>query len=202
MPSALKIVGDRYQLNQRQRVAIMRCACSDDARQSRLSRELTRTQLAGATLLIDGYNVLTTIEAALGGAVILLARDTCFRDIASVHGTYRKVEETVPAIELCGQFLAKLNVAKCIWYLDSPVGNSGRLRQLMQETAGQQGWPWEVELSINPDHVLSRATEPVATADSVILDACGPWFSLARHVVLQNIPQARIIDLQNTSGGE
>ena len=196
MPSALKIVGDRHELNQRQRVAVMRCACSDEGRASRLSRELTPDQLTGATLLIDGYNVLTTIEAALGCAVILIARDTCFRDIASVHGTYRKVEETVPAIELSGQFLAKLNLTKCIWYLDSPVGNSGRLRQLMQEAAQQHCWPWEVELSNNPDHVLSCATDVVATADSVILDAGGQWFSLARHVVSQDILDAQIVDLQ------
>ena len=198
MPSALKIVGDRYELNQRQRTAIMRCACSDEARQARLSRELASAQLAGATLLIDGYNVLTTIEAALGGAVILIARDTCFRDIASIHGTWRKVEETIPAIELAGQSWAKLQLAQCIWYLDSPVGNSGRLRQIMQETA-ERGWPWQVELSINPDHVLSRTDQPIATADSVVLDACTQWFSLARHVVSEAVPNARLVDLSDTS---
>ena len=30
-PSALKIVGDRYALDARQRLAVMRCACSDEA---------------------------------------------------------------------------------------------------------------------------------------------------------------------------
>jgi hypothetical protein len=150
-------------------------------------------------LLIDGYNVLTTIEAALGGAVILVARDTCYRDIASVHGTYRKVEETLPAIKLAGQYLSQLKLARCIWYLDSPVGNSGRLRQMMQEAAARHGWPWEVELALNPDRVLSSATQPVASADSVILDACGAWVSLARHVVCAGVPAARIVDLSDAS---
>src|SRR5947208_11694766 len=34
-PSALKVAGDRYHLNARQRIAVMRCACSDAARDAR-----------------------------------------------------------------------------------------------------------------------------------------------------------------------
>ena len=54
--------------------------------------------VANRELWIDGYNALTTIESALSGSVILRARDGCYRDMASMHGTYRKVQETVPAI--------------------------------------------------------------------------------------------------------
>ena len=45
---------------------------------------------------------MTTIEAALSGGVILAARDGAYRDMASMHGTYRKVAETLPALELLG----------------------------------------------------------------------------------------------------
>ena len=38
--------------------------------------------------------MLTTIEAALAGGVILAARDGAYRDMASMHGSYRKVAET------------------------------------------------------------------------------------------------------------
>src|SRR5688500_8405115 len=63
-PSAQKIVGDRYGLDARQRTAVMRSTCTAAARADRRSRELTVEQLRGRRLLIDGYNVLTTIEAA------------------------------------------------------------------------------------------------------------------------------------------
>ena len=46
---------------------------------------------------------MTTVEAALGGGVVLGCRDRTFRDIAGVHGTYRKVAETMPALELIGE---------------------------------------------------------------------------------------------------
>ena len=66
-------------------------------------------QLRGAALWLDGYNVLTTIEAALAGGVILAARDGTYRDMASMHGSYRKVAETLPALELLGRTIAALS---------------------------------------------------------------------------------------------
>jgi hypothetical protein len=199
--SALKLVGDRYTLDQRQRIAVGRCACSDEARHRRNCSRLELAQLAGQPLLIDGYNLVTSVEAALAGGVILAARDGCFRDMASVHGTWRKVEETIPAVELVGQFLAKLGVTRVVWYFDSPVSNSGRLKTMLRVTATQHGWPWEIELVPNPDAVLSQAEEIVATADSGILEVCRRWVNLAREVIERVIPQANIVRMSDLTGG-
>jgi hypothetical protein len=193
--SALKIVGDRYQLDQRQRIAVGRCSCSDEARGRRQRSRVEPEQLAGQVLWLDGYNILTSIEAALAGGVILLARDGCFRDLASVHGTWRKVRETVPAIELVGRSLARLGVAEVVWYLDRPVSNSGRLKSLLRTAAEEQGWPWTVELVPNPDKILAVAEHTVVSADSGILDQCRRWVNLARAVIEGSVPAARIVPL-------
>lgn len=139
--------------------------------------------MAGQALWIDGFNVLTTVELALGGGVIHAARDGCSRDIAGVHGTYRKVEETRPAIVEVGILLEKLRVSEAVWLLDSPVGNSGRLAQLLREIAVARSWNWEVRTARNPDVELIATDQIVATADSMILDRCGRWFNLAREVI-------------------
>jgi hypothetical protein len=130
--SALKIVGDRYQLRERQRIAVSRCSCSDEARDRRRRSQVELDELVGQCLFIDGYNLLTTVEAALAGAVILHARDGAYRDMASVHGTWRKVEETVPAAELIGELLSELGVTSAVWHLDRPVSNSGRLKTILE----------------------------------------------------------------------
>jgi hypothetical protein len=193
--SAMKIVGDRYALEERQRTAVARCSCSDEDRERRGRSRAEFAQLAGQHLSIDGYNVLTSIEAALGGGVILKARDGCFRDMASVHGTWRKVQETVLAVELAGRFLAELGVLDVAWLLDSPVSNSGRLKTILQEAAQRQQSAWTVELVPDPDRVLRQTDHIVATADSGILDQCGRWVNLARAVIERFVPQARIVDL-------
>ncbi|MBM83029.1 MAG: hypothetical protein CMJ78_20910 [Planctomycetaceae bacterium] len=81
--SSVKLVGDRYKLAARQRLAVSRCACSDSDRELRLSRRVSPAETKGKPIWLDGYNVLTSIEAALGGGAILHARDGCFRDMAS-----------------------------------------------------------------------------------------------------------------------
>ena len=193
--AALKLVGDRHGLDKRQRTAVWRCACSDQQQAGRAKRQRAPESMAGQPLHIDGFNVLTTIEAALSGGVILKARDGCFRDMASMHGTYRKVEETLPAIHLVGSFLEQMGPVPFTWLLDRPVANSGRLRQVMLETAATHGWSWQVELEANPDRLLIESDAVVASADSAILDRTQAWMNLARHVVEAAVEKPWIVSL-------
>lgn len=191
--SAGTLVGDRYTLTERQRIAVRRCACSDEQLEDRRRRQTTVADLAGAALEIDGYNVLTTVEAALADGVILIGRDGCYRDMASMHGNFKKVAETPKAIMLIGETLARRGIAEAVWYLDSPVSNSARLKQLLLEIAAAENWAWRVELVPDPDRVLAVSTHLVASADSGILDRAPRWFNLAREVVTHQIPTAHAL---------
>lgn len=193
--SALKLVGDRFQLTERQRIAVMRCACSDEAMLGRKQAQVTREQLGGWSVDLDGFNVLTTIEAALAGGVILCGRDGCHRDMASMHGSYRRVEETRPALAMIGEVLEELDVAECCWFLDRPVSNSGRLATIIREIADERGWQWQARLENDVDPVLSQSSNVVASADSVILDSCQHWYNLAREVVDRRIPDVNLVAL-------
>jgi hypothetical protein len=193
--SALKLVGDRFSLTERQRLAIMRSACSDQQLASRREREVKIDDLAGHSIAIDGYNVLITIEAAMSGGVIFKGRDGCFRDLASIHGTYRKVTETIPAVQLIGDFLKEIGVTKALWLLDSPVSNSGRLKKLIGELAQKNDWDWEIQLLFSPDSELIKTDSLVASSDSVVLDGCKSWVNLATEIITQKLSSATIIDL-------
>lgn len=195
--SALKLVGDHYELEQRQRTAVSRCACCDASRARRLANLIPLDRMAGQTILIDGYNLLTTVEAALSGGFVFAARDGCYRDMASMHGTWRRVDETFPALGLIGGFLADSGISECAWYLDRPVSNSGRLKRILLDLSATNKWPWEVELVDDPDPILAAATVPIATADSAVLDRCSGWVNLAAEVIRARIPQVRLIDLAN-----
>jgi hypothetical protein len=192
--SSLKLVGDRCGLAARQRTAVSRCCCSNAAAVGRREREVAAEQLLGRALWLDGYNVLTTVEAALAGGVILAARDGAYRDMASMHGSYRKVTETVDALDLLGRTIDALAPAECRWFFDQPVSNSGRLKALMNQMSVDRGWQWQIELTPNPDAVLINAPPDVvaATADSAILDRCPGWLNLARETITRHVPDAWI----------
>jgi hypothetical protein len=191
--SALKIVGDRHELTARQRTAIWRSACSDAALADRTARRQPMGAAAGQLLAVDGYNLLVTIESALSDGIILGGRDGCFRDLASVHGTYRKVTETVPAIAMIGEYLDSLRVAGAAWYLDSPVSNSGRLRAVIQDVAADRRWNWTVNLEHNPDRCLAESRQVVVSTDSWVLDHCSAWVNVARALIESRIPRARVV---------
>jgi hypothetical protein len=193
--SSLKLTGDRYHLTARQRQAVHRATCSDEARARRLERMCRQSELAGCELLIDGFNVLTTVESALGGAVVLACRDETFRDIAGLHGTYRRVNETIPAIALLEETIGGLNVRRSHWLFDRPVSNSGRIRSLLLARASERRLAWAVELVDDPDPLLKVAREIVATADSAILDVCSRWFNLARCAIERHCKHSNIVDM-------
>jgi len=197
--SSLTLVGDRFSLTQRQRLAVMRNACSDQQLRSRLERRVPVEDLAGQPIAIDGYNLLITIEAAMSGGLIFKGRDGCFRDLASIHGTYRKVEETVPAIDLIGKFLTQIRIAGASWLLDSPVSNSGRLKTLFGQLASKHNWPWEIRLTISPDAELRKTDTIVVSTDSAVLDACRKWTNLAAEIITRELPQTTVLDIAASS---
>jgi hypothetical protein len=153
------------------------------------------SRLAGQELWLDGYNVLTILESALAGGIVLLCRDGCCRDIAGIHRRYCKVSETIPVLRLIGEFASAWGVSCCRWWLDKPVSNSGRLKALILDVARDAGWKMDVELSFSPDHVLSHTEHVIATSDGIVLDRCRRWVNLARLIVAEKIPQARLLDL-------
>ena len=197
--SALKLVGDRFSLTQRQRLAVMRSACSDQQLASRTERRVEVENIVDQSLAIDGYNLLITIEAAMSGGLIFKGRDGCYRDLASIHGTYRKVSETIPALQLIGDFLQEIGVGEALCLLDSPVSNSGRLKMLMMELAEKNGWNWQVELLLSPDTELKKTDLVVASSDSVVLDECRRWVNLASEIIEKKLQSVRVIDLGENS---
>ena len=176
--AALKLVGDHHQLTERQRRAVLRGACDDGALGRRTATRIDLPELAGKRVGIDGFNCLITIEAMLSGAPIFVGRDGACRDLASVHGTWRKVEETLPALEALGAILRSTGVAEAAIYLDRPVGNSGRLRGMIEELFEGGPIPALVTLHDAVDPVIVAEERIIASSDSWILDHAQRWVDL------------------------
>lgn len=195
--AALELVGDRYLLRDRQRKALQRCAASEQDCASRARRLVAPESIRGATLSVDGYNVLLTVEAALSGGLLLLGRDGALRDLAAMSRHYRRVEVTQKAVELIQQHLDTLGCARVLWSLDRPVSNSARLKKLIEGVVVTSRASWAVDLTSRTDKLLEESPHVVATADSAILDACGRWCNLAREVVGTSVPGAWVLDLSS-----
>lgn len=191
--SSLKLVGDRFSLVARQRTAVLRSACSDQSLQQRAGKLVSIDQLSGENIEIDALNLLITLESSLSGGVVLRTRDQTYRDMASIHGSYRKVDQTIEAIKLAGDFFASHGVASVLWRIDRPVSNSGRLRATLLDQARLHQWHWTVRLDDDPDRVLGSEYELVVSADALVLDRVKRWANAARWIIDQRVPQSWIV---------
>lgn len=192
--AAVKLVGDRYAMTERQRWAVARASCADASRAGRIAKQLRPEQVSGRPIAIDGFNLIIILETALSGGVVLRGRDGAFRDLSSIHGTYRAVQETDRAIRLAAAALAPLAPGPVCWLFDQPVSNSGRLAARLRDLGTEMGLPWTAEVVMDPDRVLAVTTDVVVTADSAVLDRAGSWLNLT-ELVLQAEPPAWLLDL-------
>jgi hypothetical protein len=192
--AASELVGNRYQLTARERLALSHASWD---RRNR-SGELPPGELRGASLCIDGFNLLITLETALGGGVLIRGVDGRIRDLANVHGHYALRAETEAAIALASETMAGLGVERVLWYFDRPVSNSGRLAALVRRIGEAKGLTERAEAVDQVDRRLKECDGIVVTADAAILDSGVRWFDLAGYIVTRRIPGAWVVDL----GGE
>jgi hypothetical protein len=156
-------------------------------------------QLQGQQLAIDGFNLIITIEAALSGGPLLVGVDDSIRDLSSVHGSYRSVEETDRSINMIGETLQRLGPSSVQWFLDRPVSNSGRLAAKITDLATRNDWKWEVEVVFNPDSAITAAPGVAITSDSSILDRVERWANLKSYLLAREIPDAWLLDLHDVA---
>ena len=151
--------------------------------------------LRGAQIIIDGFNLIITIEAALSGGVLIRGRDDCIRDLSGVHSSYRSVNETEDAIILIGEVLDQAGVESVACILDQPISNSGRLAQRIRVLAADRNWDWTVGLAFNPDAQLIRSNRIVISSDGPVLDQVQRWNNLAASLIEKRVAGAWLIDL-------
>jgi len=192
--SALDLVGGHYQLAARQRTALQRSTATRAQYRQRESTRFGPGSAGNGILLIDGFNLIITLEVALSGSLLIRGGDGVLRDLAGLHGTYRLIRQTDEALELVGRALANLAVPEARFYLDTPVSNSGKLKSRIREHAASWPLPVAVELTDNVDACLDRK-ERIVTSDSVLLDHCASWLNLSDLIVRESIPDAWIIRL-------
>lgn len=192
--SALEIVGNRYKLNKRQRLAILRMSSSEQEIATRKQRECPVRQIREKAVAIDGFNLLILLEGMLSEAYIFKCRDGTYRDISGIHGSYKRVVQTEEAIILIGNTLKNLRVGAIHWFLDSPISNSGRLKEHLLQISYKQNFSWEVELMYNPDKALIASDKIAITSDGWVLNEVRAWFNLPAYLVNKKLIRGNIIE--------
>src|SRR5207248_10483901 len=81
LKTAIDVVGGHHQLEMRQRTALLRGVCTEAQYRRRAAREAWAEDVARKSLVIDGFNLIISIEVALSGGLVLGCLDGAIRDI-------------------------------------------------------------------------------------------------------------------------
>jgi len=191
--SALKLVGDKYQLNKAERSILFRSALPDEEADLIRSKLVAVEQLEGRKLLVDGFNVLNTVEAMLRGEPLILCDDGVLRDFSEVHSKYRLTDLTEKALANILTFLKRAKTAEVVILYESQISRSGEIAALTRRMMADMEMRGDSRTTRMVDSALIRSEEIVATSDSAILLKCRRFTDIPRSLeIAENV---RIIRL-------
>jgi hypothetical protein len=191
--SALKLVGDKYQLNRAERSLLFRSVMPESETEIIRSRIIRSEQLAGRRILVDGFNVLNTVEAMLRGEPLILCDDEVLRDISEKHSKYRPSHLTESALKMILEFLKNVHVAEVEMLYESQISRSGEVAGLTRHLLSEMGLRGDARTAKTVDSILAKSGEIIATSDSAILLRCRAFIDIPQN--LAQAVGARIIRL-------
>jgi len=193
--SSLKLVGDKYRLNKAERSILYRSIYSSSIVEKIASKRLMAKDLRNEHVLIDGFNVMNTIETMLRGEPLILCDDGVLRDFSEIHGKYKLTKKTDEALKLLLKALRELEVAFAKILFESQISRSGEIAGYARRLFRKMGLAGNAETTKNVDSQLQKFEQVIMTSDSAILLRCVKFYDLPAYI-LRWITRTEIISLK------
>ena len=186
--AALQLVGNRYNLDALHREVLHRGVFARAEARERRDRLLEIERLVDSKLLVDGHNVLITVESGLAGRLLIAANDGVIRDVAGVSHRYRISTLTNEAIDTIFQILQKYPPKETLFFLDAPIRQSGELAAALRSALRSWNLSGDAQALKVPETRLIGGAGVVASSDSAVLDEVQRGFDLAAAAI-KSLPQ-------------
>ncbi len=173
--SAAVYVCDHYRLAKEQRFVLARVVCSESVAFSRRSRKAALPDIEEATIYLDGYNVIITVESLLAGYPVYLCDDGFCRDARGLFSGFRPSEGTDQALMDIFDLLANARPARVEVLLDRPMSKSGELAGCVRNMMAERGLPGGAEAVADVDRQLkirgmAGGRAILASSDGYVID--------------------------------
>jgi hypothetical protein len=169
-----------------ERHVLIRVAVAADLAASRLAKRLPLERLAGRELLVDGYNVLITVESLLGNKPVYRCDDGYLRDTRGIFRKYRSSDLTSEALSRTFDLLVPVHPSRVDVLLDQQISMSGRLAvridRLLEERTlpGTARTARDVDRRLKEGHASGQAV--VATSDGHVIDVVSEAVDLPAEI--------------------
>jgi len=193
--AALELVGNRYRLTSDERHLLHRGVFSNSDSESRRKKKVFIGEVRNKDLVIDGHNVLITVEAGISGRPLVVGDDGFIRDISGLSGGFKQTETTEKAIQFIIRAIKKIRPSQTLFLLDAPISKSGELAEAVRNYLKKEDIPGDAVALRVPERILIGFPGAVATSDTAIIDKSKKVLDLAGHVLRENIELESLIRL-------
>lgn len=195
--SSLKFVSDKYQLLKTEKMMLYRGVYDHEKAENHKAKLIEFEKVKDKEIVIDGYNVIITLESGLKGKTLIECDDGFIRDVSAIHGKHRITEFTLKAIELIAEKLKEIKPKNAIFVLDSQVSKSGELASLIRKKL--------IEFEINGTAYTAKKADVfslsfksiIASSDAVIIEKAYKIVDLAGKILKEKLKINKIISIKD-----
>jgi hypothetical protein len=194
--TSLKFVSDKYQLLKLEKMMLYRAIYDYERAKNHKAKLINFDEVRDKEIVIDGYNVIITLESGLKGKILIECDDGFVRDISAIHGKHRITEFTLKAIDLIIEKLKEINLKNVIFVLDSKVSKSGELASLIRKKLTESKIEGTAYTAKKADVFSLSFKSIIASSDAVIIEKAYKVLDLA-GIILKNKLGNRIINIRD-----
>lgn len=200
---ALNFVANKHLLNRNERNYLVRKVFSDETISIRRDKKMDIPDITGNPVLIDGYNVLITVEIICNKEYdsLILCDDGVVRDVKAVFGGYKINNSTVSAIKSIASTLKPHKPKSINFIYDSPVSKSGELAKLTGKILKDLEVSGSADTNKNVDFALVNLSKKpggiVATSDGAVIDRVDRFIDIPHEICRNKKIHQKELKLKN-----
>ncbi len=193
--TSLNLVSNHYKLSKRERLALYRSVHSDKIASSILKKTVRPQDVSLNILVIDGFNVLITLTAALRCKQLIRGDDGFVRDVLGVFGRVKYDLIFFKAVYYLVYSLYSLNIEKVVIVLDKNVKWSKLFSDIMYKVLLVYVPYPSIVLAHKSDKKILSLGGVVSSSDVVVLIQAEKVFDIAGYIINQYMKYDNIIDI-------
>ncbi|KKG12772.1 DUF434 domain-containing protein [Methanosarcina sp. 2.H.A.1B.4] len=175
--ATIRFVSDHSQLSVKERNILTRVIMPPDKVVSRVRKKIACDGIRDKDLLLDGYNVLLSVDSLLKNEPMWFCDDGYIRDTRYYFSKARQAEDIEEALDSVLEFLSEAHPKSVTFLLDAQISRSGELAGFIRRKLKEHGISGEARTSKTADFDLktegrnSENNLVVATSDGIVIDS-------------------------------
>lgn len=168
--TAINLVVNRYELSEKNCNLLHRYVFPEKEIRAHRKKICPPRRMRGKKIVIDGYNVLITVEAALEGKDTILGMDGILRDVKGIFSKYKFDKNSEKAIDKILEKLKEFKPSSTLFIFDSQISKSGELAAFVRERMEEHGLTGDAITSPHADKEIKKLNCITLSSDSIIIE--------------------------------